>query len=91
MGIKFSDVSPLGSLIGEGSVGGIIPYLLHKRQNKKQDGREKLAEDAKLAEEAKLKKAIDGASKAVMRSGGRTRSRPIDGKAIKGKTIGRFV
>ena len=94
MGLKLSDVSPVASLLsGEGLIkhAGIIPHLLTKRQDKKRDAREKLAEDAKLAEEAKLKKSIDGAAKAVMRSGGRTRSRPVDGKAIKGKTRGRFV
>jgi len=76
---------------GEGLIkhAGIIPSLLTRRQDEKRDARKKLAEDASLAEETKLKKTIDGAAK--MSAGGRTRSRPIDGKAIRGKTRGRFV
>jgi hypothetical protein len=92
MGLKLSDVSPIASIMsGEGLIkhAGIIPHLLTKRQDKKRDAREKLAEGARLAEETKLKKTIDGAAK--MRSGGRTRSKPIDGVAIRGKTKGRFV
>jgi len=91
MGLKLSDVSPIASIMSGEGYGrkGIIPHLLTKRQDKKRDAREKLAEDARLAEETKLKKTIDGAAK--MRSGGRTRSKPIDGVAIHGKTKGRFV
>jgi hypothetical protein len=92
MGLKLSDVSPIASLIkGEGLIehAGIIPSLLTRRQDDKREAREKLAKEAEAAEKLKLKATIDGAAK--MRSGGRTRSKPIDGVAIRGKTKGRFV
>mgnify|MGYP003986805753 CR=1 FL=1 len=88
MGLKLTDISPAASLIkGEGlmNYAGIIPAMLtEKRKQKKKE-----AEDLKETEKLKTESMISEASK--MKAGGRTRSRPIDGCATRGKTKGRFV
>lgn len=45
--------------------------------------------ELKETEKLKSERMISEASK--MKAGGRTRSRPIDGLAVRGKTKGRFV
>jgi hypothetical protein len=91
MGLKLTDISPAASLIkGEGlmNYAGIIPAMLTEKRKK---NKKKEAEAMELKETEKLKseRMISEASK--MKAGGRTRSRPIDGCATRGKTKGRFV
>ena len=91
MGLKLTDISPAASLIkGEGlmNYAGIIPAMLTEKRKK---NKKKEAEAMELKETEKLKseRMISEASK--MKAGGRTRSRPIDGLAVRGKTKCRFV
>lgn len=88
MGLKLTDISPAASLIkGEGlmNYAGIIPAMLTEKRKKKK----KEAADLKETEKLKTESMISEASK--MKAGGRTRSKPIDGLAVRGKTKGRFV
>tara|TARA_R110000772_G_scaffold80156_1_gene171278 strand:+ start:371 stop:664 length:294 start_codon:yes stop_codon:yes gene_type:complete len=97
MGLKLSDVSPVASLIeGEGIMdyAGILPaYLSKRRKDKKADkAASRLAGEE--AEKDRLNKVMSGStapSSTAMRNGGVTRSRPIDGKAVRGKTRGRKI
>ena len=98
MGLKLSDVSPVASLIkGEGIMdyAGILPaYLSKRRKDKKADkAASRLAGEE--AEKDRMNKVMSGStapsSTAMMSKGGVTRSRPIDGKAIRGKTRGRKI
>ena len=88
MGLTLTDISPAASLIkGEGlmNYAGIIPAMLTEKRKKKK----KEAADLKETEKLKTESMISEASK--MKAGGRTRSKPIDGLAVRGKTKGRFV
>jgi hypothetical protein len=92
MGLKLSDVSPIASLVkGEGIMeyAGVLPaYLTEKRKKKKARKEEdRLASEA--AEADRMEKTMSGSTK--MRAGGKTRTKPIDGMAIKGKTRGRII
>ena len=88
MGLKLTDISPAASLIkGEGlmNYAGIIPAMLTEKRKKKK----KEAADLKETEKLKTESMISEDSK--MKAGGRTRSKPIDGIAVRGKTKGRFI
>ncbi len=90
MGLKLTDISPAASLIkGEGlmNYAGIIPAMLTEKRKKKK--KEAEAMDLKETEKLKVERMISEASK--MKAGGRTRSKPVDGLAVRGKTKGRFV
>ena len=92
MGLKLSDVSPIASLVkGEGIMeyAGVLPaYLTEKRKKKKaRKEEERLASES--AEADRLEKVMSGST--TMSAGGKTRTKPIDGIAIKGKTRGRMI
>jgi len=91
MGLKLTDISPAASLIkGEGlmNYAGIIPAMLTEKR-KKNKKKEAEAMELKETEKLKAERMVSEASK--MKAGGRTRSKPIDGLAVRGKTKGRFV
>ena len=91
MGLKLSDISPAASLIkgeGLGLSAGIIPAILNEKR-KKNKKKEVEAMELKETEKLKAERMVSEASK--MKAGGRTRSKPIDGLAVRGKTKGRFV
>jgi len=91
MGLKLSDISPAASLIkgeGLGLSAGIIPAILAEKR-KKNKKKEVEAMELKETEKLKAERMVSEASK--MKAGGRTRSKPIDGLAVRGKTKGRFV
>jgi len=91
MGLKLSDISPAASLIkgeGLGLSAGIIPAILAEKR-KKNKKKEAEAMELKETEKLKAERMVSEASK--MKAGGRTRSKPIDGLAVRGKTKGRFV
>jgi len=91
MGLKLSDISPAASLIkgeGLGLSAGIIPAILTEKR-KKNKKKEVEAMELKETEKLKAERMVSEASK--MKAGGRTRSKPIDGLAVRGKTKGRFV
>ena len=92
MGLKLSDVSPIASLVkGEGIMeyAGVLPaYLTEKRKKKKARREEDLLASEK-AEADRMEKVMSGAI--TMSAGGKTRTKPIDGIAIKGKTRGRMI
>ena len=91
MGLKLTDISPAASLIkgeGLGLSAGIIPAILAEKR-KKNKKKEAEAMELKETEKLKAERMVSEASK--MKAGGRTRSKPIDGLAVRGKTKGRFV
>ncbi len=92
MGLKLSDISPAASLIkgeGLGLSAGIIPAILTEKRKKKKKEAEAIDLKEKESEKLKTERMTSEASK--MKAGGRTRSKPIDGLAVRGKTKGRFV
>ena len=92
MGLNLSDVSPLASLVkGEGIMeyAGVLPaYLTEKRKKKKARKEEDRLASEKF-EADRLEKVMSGST--TMSAGGKTRTKPIDGIAIKGKTRGRMI
>ena len=92
MGLNLTDISPLASMIeGKGIskyMGALPAYLSKRRKDKKADK----AASRLVGEEAekdRLNKVMSGST--AMRHGGVTKSRPIDGKAVRGKTRGRKI
>jgi hypothetical protein len=92
MGLKLSDVSPIASLVkGEGIMeyAGVLPAYLTERRKKKKARREEDRLASEKAEADRMEKVMSGAT--TMSAGGKTRTKPIDGIAIKGKTRGRMI
>tara|TARA_R100001015_G_C4615344_1_gene171329 strand:- start:767 stop:1045 length:279 start_codon:yes stop_codon:yes gene_type:complete len=92
MGLKLSDVSPLASMIegrGIAEYMGVIPRAItqHRGRRKERKEEERLAADQ--AEKQRMEKIMSGST--TMSAGGKTRTKPIDGIAIKGKTRGRMI
>jgi hypothetical protein len=86
----------LGGLIAQEPLAAISPlagYLKHRRDRKKDKAADRLARDT--AEQERQDRLMSGStapsSTAMMREGGMTRTRPIDGKAVRGKTRGRKI
>jgi len=86
----------LGGLIAQEPLAAISPlagYLKHRRDRKKDKAADRLASEK--AEKDRMDQIMSGStapsSTAMMSKGGVTRSRPIDGKAIRGKTRGRKI
>jgi|TARA_E500000318_G_scaffold76543_1_gene71151 hypothetical protein len=92
MGLKLSDVSPLASLVeGEGIMeyAGVVPAYLTRKRKKKKARREEERLASEKAEADRLEKVTSDST--TMSAGGKTRTKPIDGIAIKGKTRGRMI
>ena len=66
-----------------------LQYLLKKRKKRRKKEAEAIDLKEKESEKLKTERMTSEASK--MKAGGRTRSKPIDGLAVRGKTKGRFV
>jgi len=86
----------LGGLIAQEPLAAISPlagYLKHRKDRKSDKAASRLASEK--AEKDRMDQIMSGSttpsSTAMMREGGMTRSRPIDGKAIRGKTRGRKI
>ena len=86
----------LGGLIAQEPLAAISPlagYLKHRKDKKADKAASRLASEK--AEKDRMDQIMSGSttpsSTAMMRQGGMTRSRPIDGKAIRGKTRGRKI
>ena len=86
----------LGGLIAQEPLAAISPlagYLKHRKDKKADKAASRLASEK--AEKDRMDQIMSGSttpsSTAMMREGGMTRSRPIDGKAIRGKTRGRKI
>jgi len=81
----------LGGLIAQEPLAAISPlagYLKHRKDKKADKAASRLASEK--AEKDRMDQIMSG-STAMMSKGGVTRSRPIDGKAIRGKTRGRKI
>ena len=92
MGLKLSDVSPIASLVkGEGIMeyAGVLPAYLTEKRKKKKARREEDRLVSEKAEADRMEKVMSGST--TMSAGGKTRTKPIDGIAIKGKTRGRMI
>jgi|TARA_R110000868_G_scaffold2181_2_gene16531 hypothetical protein len=86
----------LGGLIAQEPLAAISPlagYLKHRKDKKADKAASRLASEK--AEKDRMDQIMSGStapsSTAMMSKGGVTRSRPIDGKAIRGKTRGRKI
>jgi len=86
----------LGGLIAQEPLAAISPlagYLKHRKDRKSDKAASRLASEK--AEKDRMDQIMSGSttpsSTAMMREGGMTRTRPIDGKAIRGKTRGRKI
>ena len=86
----------LGGLIAQEPLAAISPlagYLKHRKDRKSDKAASRLASEK--AEKDRMDQIMSGStapsSTAMMSKGGVTRSRPIDGKAIRGKTRGRKI
>jgi len=86
----------LGGLIAQEPLAAISPlagYLKHRKDKKADKAASRLASEK--AEKDRMDQVMSGStapsSTAMMSKGGVTRSRPIDGKAIRGKTRGRKI
>lgn len=86
----------LGGLIAQEPLAAISPlagYLKHRKDRKADKAASRLASEK--AEKDRMDQIMSGStapsSTAMMSKGGVTRSRPIDGKAIRGKTRGRKI
>ena len=86
----------LGGLIAQEPLAAISPlagYLKHRKDKKADKAASRLASEK--AEKDRMDQIMSGSttpsSTAMMREGGMTRTRPIDGKAIRGKTRGRKI
>jgi hypothetical protein len=86
----------LGGLIAQEPLAAISPlagYLKHRKDKKADKAASRLASEK--AEKDRMDQIVSGStapsSTAMMSKGGVTRSRPIDGKAIRGKTRGRKI
>lgn len=86
----------LGGLIAQEPLAAISPlggYLKRQRDKKADKAASILASEK--AEKDRMNQIMSGStapsSTAMMNKGGVTRSRPIDGKAIRGKTRGRKI
>ena len=86
----------LGGLIAQEPLAAISPlagYLKHRKDKKADKAASRLATEK--AEKDRMDQIMSGStapsSTAMMSKGGVTRSRPIDGKAIRGKTRGRKI
>jgi len=90
----------LGGLIAQEPLAAISPlagYL--KRQKDKSAGKAASRLASEEAEKDRMAKILSGStapsstapSSTAMRNGGVTKSRPIDGKAVRGKTRGRKI
>tara|TARA_S200002703_G_scaffold152207_1_gene152398 strand:+ start:44 stop:325 length:282 start_codon:yes stop_codon:yes gene_type:complete len=80
----------LGGLIAQEPLAAISPlggYL--KRQRDKKKDRRLEREAAEAAEKERMEKIMSGSTS--MSAGGKTRTKPIDGIAIRGKTRGRII
>jgi len=97
MGLNLTDISPLASMIegkGISKYMGALPAYLNKRREKKATNKAATKLASESAEKDRLNKVMSGStapSSTAMRNGGVTRSRPIDGKAVRGKTRGRKI
>jgi hypothetical protein len=83
----------LGGLIAQEPLAAISPlagYLKHRKDRKSDKAASRLASEK--AEKDRMDQIMSGSttpsSTAMMREGGMTRTRPIDGKAVRGKTRG---
>jgi hypothetical protein len=86
----------LGGLIAQEPLAAISPlagYLKHRKDRKSDKAASRLASEK--AEKDRMDQIMSGSttpsSTAMMREGGMTRTRPIDGKAVRGKTRGRKI
>ena len=86
----------LGGLIAQEPLAAISPlagYLKHRKDKKADKAASRLASEK--AEKDRMDQIMSGStapsSTAMMREGGTTRTRPIDGKAVRGKTRGRKI
>ena len=86
----------LGGLIAQEPLAAISPlagYLKHRKDKKADKAASRLASEK--AEKDRMDQIMSGSttpsSTAMMRQGGMTRTRPIDGKAVRGKTRGRKI
>ncbi len=86
----------LGGLIAQEPLAAISPlagYLKHRKDKKADKAASRLASEK--AEKDRMDQIMSGSttpsSTAMMREGGMTRTRPIDGKAVRGKTRGRKI
>ena len=86
----------LGGLIAQEPLAAISPlagYLKHRKDKKADKAASRLASEK--AEKDRMDQIMSGSttpsSTAMMKQGGMTRTRPIDGKAIRGKTRGRKI
>ena len=86
----------LGGLIAQEPLAAISPlagYLKHRKDKKAGKAASRLASEK--AEKDRMDQIMSGSttpsSTAMMREGGTTRTRPIDGKAVRGKTRGRKI
>lgn len=86
----------LGGLIAQEPLAAISPlagYLKRRKDKKADKAASRLATEK--AEKDRMDQIVSGStapsSTAMMSKGGVTRSRPIDGKAIRGKTRGRKI
>jgi len=86
----------LGGLIAQEPLAAISPlagYLKHRKDKKADKAASRLA--GEKAEKDRMDQIMSGSttpsSTAMMREGGMTRTRPIDGKAVRGKTRGRKI
>ena len=86
----------LGGLIAQEPLAAISPlagYLKHRKDKKADKAASRLASEK--AEKDRMYQIMSGSttpsSTAMMKQGGMTRTRPIDGKAVRGKTRGRKI
>jgi len=86
----------LGGLIAQEPLAAISPlagYLKHRKDKKVDKAASRLASEK--AEKDRMDQIMSGSttpsSTAMMKQGGMTRTRPIDGKAVRGKTRGRKI
>ena len=86
----------LGGLIAQEPLAAISPlagYLKHRKDRKSDKAASRLASEK--AEKDRMDQIMSGSttpsSTAMMKQGGMTRTRPIDGKAVRGKTRGRKI
>jgi|TARA_R110002111_G_scaffold139807_2_gene205534 light-regulated signal transduction histidine kinase (bacteriophytochrome) len=86
----------LGGLIAQEPLAAISPlagYLKHRKDKKADKAASRLASEK--AEKDRMDQIMSGSttpsSTAMMKQGGMTRTRPIDGKAVRGKTRGRKI
>jgi len=85
----------LGGLIAQEPLAAISPlagYLKHQKDKRASKTASRLASEK--AEKDRMDQIMSGStapSSTAMRNGGVTKSRPIDGKAVRGKTRGRKI